>query len=241
MNIVATDPMPSERWSDAWPDALAFAAGLGLAWALGWDTTDLVWSLWLSSLAVGYVTILTGALAPALLQFRDGAAGCGVAAAIGALPLVAFFTVHFGLFHAAHAAFLNQFFPLLPGHKQQGFVDLALLAEVVRRYGWFLPIVLVAERQALRLPAVPPEPPRMSVRAADVAARKARQLVGATHMFRPYVNVVRLHLLIFFFAAAHAAALDGFAVYAVVYVVYFFPWRLLLRDGELSARVARSK
>ncbi|HET8697594.1 MAG TPA: DUF6498-containing protein [Gammaproteobacteria bacterium] len=238
MNVVATDRVPSERWSDAWPDALAFAAGLGLAWALGWETTDLVWSLWLSSLAVGYVTILTGALAPAVLQFRDAAVGRGIAAAIGALPLIAFFTVHFGLFHAAHAAFLNQFFPLLPGHKQQGFVDLELLAEVVRRYGWFLPIVLVAERQALRLPAVPPEPPRMSVRAADVAARKARQLVGAAHMFRPYVNVVRLHLLIFFFAAVHAAALGGFLVYAVVYAAYFFPWRLVRLSREPRARAA---
>jgi hypothetical protein len=229
MSAVATDQVPNQRWSDAWPDALAFAAGLALASSLGWETTDLVWSLWLSSLAVGYVTILAGALAPAALQFREGAVGRGIAAAVGALPLVAFFTVHFGLFHAGHAAILSQFFPLLPGHEQQGFVDLPLLAEAVRRYGWFLPIVLLAERQALRLPSVPPEPPRMSVRASDVAARKARQVIGATLMFRPYLNVVRLHLLIFFFAAVHTAALSGFHVYAVVYAAYFFPWRLLRR------------
>jgi hypothetical protein len=42
--------------------------------------------------------------------------------------------------------------------------------------------------------------------------------------------VVRLHLLIFFFAAAHFLKLESFLVYAVVYAVYFFPWRLVKRD-----------
>jgi hypothetical protein len=48
-------------------------------------------------------------------------------------------------------------------------------------------------------------------------------------MMLPYLKVVRMHLLIFFFAFAHFAGLDNFAVYAVVYAVYFFPWRLLSR------------
>ena len=43
-------------------------------------------------------------------------------------------------------------------------------------------------------------------------------------MSRPYVNVIRMHLLIFFFAFCHALKLDNFLVYAVVYSVYFFPW-----------------
>ena len=41
-----------------------------------------------------------------------------------------------------------------------------------------------------------------------------------------------MHLLIFFFAAVHGAGVDGFAVYAVVYAVYFLPWRLLRRGGD---------
>lgn len=36
--------------------------------------------------------------------------------------------------------------------------------------------------------------------------------------------------LIFFFAGAHAAKLDGFLVYAVVYAVYFSPWRVFRRE-----------
>jgi hypothetical protein len=47
-------PRPRSQWREAWPDALAFLAVLGLAWHFRWETVDLVWSLWLSSLLVGY-------------------------------------------------------------------------------------------------------------------------------------------------------------------------------------------
>jgi hypothetical protein len=222
----AADDPSRERWRDAWPDALAFAAGLAFAWATSAKTADLVWSLWLASLTVGYATIVWGAFSPAAVQFREGATSLGVFAILGALGLIAFFSVHFGIFHAAHAGILGQFFPLLPAHKQQGFVDFAVLGEAVRRYGVFVPVALLAERQAFRMPVVPPPPPAMSVKAADIAARKARQAVGSNILFRPYLNVVRLHLLIFAFAAISAAGLESFGVLALVYAVYFFPWRL---------------
>ncbi len=115
----------------------------------------------------------------------------------------------------------------MPG-QHRDFVDFGLLTEMVRRYGWFVPVALLAERQAFRLPVVPREPPAMSVKAADIAARKARQAIGSTMMFQPYVNVVRLHLLIFLFAAVHFARLESFAIYALVYAVYFFPWRFVI-------------
>jgi len=38
-----------------------------------------------------------------------------------------------------------------------------------------------------------------------------------------------MHGLIIFFAFAHFARLENFFVYAVVYAVYFFPWRLVRR------------
>jgi hypothetical protein len=54
-------------------------------------------------------------------------------------------------------------------------------------------------------------------------------------MMAPYRNVIRMHLLIFFFAFAHFARLENFAVYAVVSAGYFFPWRLL-RTGSRNNR-----
>jgi hypothetical protein len=87
-------------------------------------------------------------------------------------------------------------------------------------------VTAVAEREAFRPPA--PVPPDTGVTAAAIAARKA-QAGGKPGMMTPYRNVIRLHLLIFFFAGAKFAQLDGFLVYTVVYAVYFFPWRLLRR------------
>ena len=76
---------------------------------------------------------------------------------------------------------------------------------------------------------------------AEIASprRKARGSRGGPGspgdvMGRPYLNVIRMHLLIFFFAACHAMKVDTFVVYAIVSLVYFFPWREVTgirRDG----------
>ena len=47
-----------DNWLSSWPDAVAFVAVLAVAWWAGWNAGDLVWSLWLSSLVVGYSTIV---------------------------------------------------------------------------------------------------------------------------------------------------------------------------------------
>jgi hypothetical protein len=218
-----------ERWHSAWPDAVAFVSVLALAWWLRASATDLVWSLWLSSLVVGYAIILWSIFRPALivaaLAWRDRdqveaaltndprstllIAGIGLAAG---MFMVCFFTVHFVGFHYVHAQFLSGFFPM---NGSWGRFHLpaphgwALFGEALRRYWVFLPAAFLAERAAFR--GQMPEGTKGSV------------------MMLPYLKVVRMHLLIFFFAFAHFAGLDNFAVYGVVYAVYFFPWRLLKR------------
>jgi hypothetical protein len=47
-----------------------------------------------------------------------------------------------------------------------------------------------------------------------------------------------MHLLIFFFGFAYAIRLESFAVYVVVYAVYFFPWRLVRRAPSVEPTVA---
>ena len=223
-------PDARSRWAGAWPDALAFALGLVLAWWRAWATTDLVWSLWLSSLVVGYAMIVWRVSEP----LRDAVAGIaadqGTVApgakfavlalyGVGTLFGLAFFTVHFGGFHFVHSVFLNAFFPV-GGVQSRGFAMLPVYAEVVRHYWWFLPVAFLAERQGFR---PKPATPDTAVTAAAIAMRHAQ----GDQMMEPYKNVVRMHLLIFFFAFAHFARLENFAVYAVVYAAYFFPWRLL--------------
>ena len=53
-----TAPAHRPTWQAVLPDLLAFALGLGLAYVFRWQTADLVWSLWLGSLVIGYLTIL---------------------------------------------------------------------------------------------------------------------------------------------------------------------------------------
>ena len=237
----------TNRWVEAWPDALAFAGGLAVAWYAGWATTDLVWSLWLSSLVVGYTIIVWSIFGPVSQIARGAFAGPGITIngkglttaalgggvlVIGGLLLLGFFTFHFGMFHFVHSVFLASFFPI-DGKELHGMPGPGYYLEVFRRYWLFLPLAFLAERQAFRPPAAPPGPPDTAVTAEAIAARKARNAAAGglgSGMMEPYKNVMHMHLLIFFFAIAHFAKLENFLVYAVVYAVYFFPWRLLKRD-----------
>lgn len=236
-------------WHSAWPDAVAFVTVLALAWWLRASVTDLVWSLWLSSLVVGYAIILWTILRPALLfalmAWRDRATVeqalaadprnallvGGVGLALG-LFLVGFFTVHFVGFHYVHAQFLSGFFPMdgsWGGFRAPSTRGWALFDEALRRYWVFLPASFLAERAAFMAPPAQ-GPVDVSVTASAIAARKAANAAKpVSAMVLPYQKVMRMHLLIFFFAFAHYAGLDNFAVYAVVYAVYFFPWRLVSR------------
>lgn len=235
----AASPGASSRWSGAWVDGLAFAGGLAVAWFAGWQTRDLVWSLWLSSLVVGYAMIITmvvrgvrrtragaGALLPGASAAMRVAGGATLW--VGALFVLGFFTVHFGMFHFIHSVFLQVFFPVSGVAPQGPNLQLAVYLDVVQAYWIFLPVAFLAERQAFREGgAVPVTNP--SVEQLPGPVGRARQ-AGGGEMMAPYRNVIRLHLLIFFFAFAHFMKLEHFLVYAVVYAVYFFPWRVLRKE-----------
>ncbi|MCB1665765.1 MAG: hypothetical protein KDI28_08270 [Pseudomonadales bacterium] len=202
----------------AWPDFVALGIGLAVAYGLRWETRDLVWSLWLCSLSVGFATLFAGIAGMLRSEGRMAVMPRGALLG-GSLFYVVFFSVHFGAFHAGHSVFLQQFFPL-EGVPEDGFGEafmnpLLLWAHAIRdlmpAYGVFLIPALISEREQLR--------------DAFGSARGPRGVGGI--MFRPYANVIRMHLLIFFFAFAEAISLDSFLVYAVVYTVYFFPWRYL--------------
>jgi hypothetical protein len=201
---------PARRWGQAWPDALAFIVGLAIAALSGWKTADLIWSLWLSSLLVGYSIIVWTIFSrawgrPAWLA--------------GGVFMLAFFTFHFGMFHGVHSMFLHQFFPL-DGVRVSGAPD---YLEVFRRYALWVPVALFTERAAFTRPPRSTDTTPIKINAHDA-------------LLKPYVNVIRLHLLIFFFAGAHALGLENVAIYAVVYAAYFFPWRLLFPAKKIASQ-----
>ena len=239
MALVVEHREENEGWASTWPDALAFLSGLALAWFGGWETKDLVWSLWLSSLMVGYAMIIWNIFGPSSTLLRQARASeaspaarsfAGGAAIAGGLFLLAFFTVHFGGFHFVHSVFLNGFFPIST-EGSRGFPGPELYGQVFKDYWPFVLVAAVAERQAFRLDD--PTPVTSDISAATAVAGRKERAGGGDNMMAPYKNVIRLHLLIFFFAFASVAKLESFLVYAVVYAVYFFPWRMLKR-GYIS-------
>ena len=240
------------------PDALAFVLGLGTAWLQGWTTTDLVWSLWLSSLVLGYLTILSTIAAGVYIAARLILQGdvppqqrmtVILIGSVVALFFLGFFSLHFCGFHAAHAGFLTHFFPLeqLPKNAfNDAFMNpirlwKTALQYLVPAYGVFLLPAIIAERGYVFASLIS-------------AARALRAGVGKTLLqgfmqrgqggkkslgdpfVRPYINVIRMHLLIFFFGLCHALKVESFYVFTTVYVVYFFPWRAF-RNETAPAQV----
>lgn len=148
-------PPTTAGWSEAWLDALAFALGLALAWWFQWNTTDLVWSLWLSSLVVGSALIVRNVSAPLRELLgnrhadRSGIAGPAPTAAVialygaGTLLGLGFFTLHFGGFHYAHSIFLSMHFPP-GGESMKRWPGAGVYQEVFARYWWFVPSAFLA-------------------------------------------------------------------------------------------------
>ncbi len=231
------------------PDLLAFCFGIGMAYLFHWETRDLVWSLWLSSLTIGYVTILSTIaggvyLGLRIVRHQDFPAKMKTPALWGilgvALFFLGFFSLHFCAFHAGHASFLSSFFPiqgLPPERFSAAFMNPLLLWSTAIQYllplyGLFLLPMLIAERdhvfasltKALRL-ARRIRPGELNVEHLLEARRRTGKNKEIGRLFyQPYLNVIRMHILIFFFAFAQSRGMEGFPVYALVYAVYFFPW-----------------
>ena len=56
---------------------------------------------------------------------------------------------------------------------------------------------------------------------------RRRETAAESRVFGPYLQVMRMHLVIIAFGAVHAARRESFVVYALIYAVFFFPWRLV--------------
>jgi hypothetical protein len=234
-------------WSSALPDLVAFLVGLAVVWVRGWSTTDLIWSLWLSSLVVGYALIVWAVLQPALellgLGWRHRAEVeaspawtnpmqrmlfLGIAL-IGATLYLAFFTFHFGGFHFIQSEFLLDGYPLgFPYHE----MNRATLAEVVRRYWPALPSAFLARRYAFTRRMFGGVRHRLNERGAAPAGASASTRsrwdeMAESRVSGPYLQVMRMQVVIIAFGAVHALRRESFAVFAVIYALYFFPWRLL--------------
>ncbi len=241
------------------PNLIAFGLGLGIAYFLKWEVKDLVWSLWLCSLVIGYLTMLSALGAGAYIGLRtvmhkdfkkEQRIPVIIGGAVFGLFFLSFFSIHFGGFHAGHSIFLQIFFPVegMPATGfERAFMNPPLLWAMVFRYlikpyGLFLIPTIIVERQLVFRPLISAVRSFRNGGDGDHPEDfKTGQFTLSKHpmgdaMFRPYINVVRMHLLIFFFAFSAIIQIESFVVYATVYFVYFFPWSEIWRTRRLKVR-----
>ncbi len=198
------------KFADFAPDLLAFAGTVVCALLFRWQARDLIWGLWISSFTFGYLWILT-ALVCAVV-YAPGVKKLG--ALFSGLFLAAFFTFHFGMFHFVHGVFLNLFFPLVP--ERHGPPNVFLMIGTALAAYW--PFVLMTFVSRVR----------------DFPWREAPDEQGKV-MFQPYLNVVRMHLLIFIFAPLYFLHVANLALIPIL-LFYFFPWRLFNRERQALAQ-----
>lgn len=172
-----------------------------------WEVRDVIWALWVCSLVFGYSWIVMSIIAGLISAKPEER----VAGAIAGLFMLGFFSFHFGIFHLVHGMFLNQFFPLSGSvGLSKGPIVIFELAWQALEKGW--PLILgtfISRWKSLPIHA-------------------GGASIGANFV-KPYINVIRMHLLIFIFAGLEAVGMSHLAIFPVL-AFYYFPWELVMKN-----------
>jgi hypothetical protein len=206
-------------------DLAAFAAGVAIAWIMGWSTRDVVWGFWLASWITGTAAIGLPWLRVTLAAREPGAQLVG--AVIGGASVLwhAFFL---GFFHVIWGFIVDGAVPIFgaEGRVYTGpltwrggaqFAVVPAIAECVRLYWPFLLVVLARE-----LP------------------RRWRHAPGVTEE-NLWALLIRFHALVMLSIVLHLVGAESFAGYVIVLLILFSPaalWKKLF--GRTRAPDTRS-
>lgn len=178
---------------------LYFLYAVFVAYQQDWQARDIVWSMWIASLVGGYAYIVFSIAHSVFVSARSER----VTVARGVF-LLAFFTVHFGLFHLVHGQILQGFFPL----AEQDLDFLPMLAVSVREYWPFLLVALLS----------------LAPRLNEIAKQQGH--AAQARFQEPYKAVIKNHLMIFVVAFANSLV-DGPVLLYLLLILYFFPFEEL--------------
>lgn len=232
-----------QRFIKVLPDLTAFLISLWAAWLLKWKTEDLVWNLWLASLVMGYATMISLILASrkAANSLRDpsdiwGNGGSQLSAEMrfGPYLMFAFFCVHSSAFYAMHVAFISSGFEN-PEVNPKAFWDSIgnpfqlwglIFEQILPVYFWMLLPILVAERGSLQRTYQ-----KQYAAFIKVSEGAKSNNIGA-FMITPYLNVIKLQLLIFWLLSLDNTERQQIWIYSLIFILYFFPWRELFEKND---------
>lgn len=193
----------------------SFVATVALAYLQHWSATDLVWSMWIASLATGYALILTTVIGTLARRRASAASGFGAGSGIAAaMVTLLFFSAHFLLFHSVQGMILNGFYPLVKRPQDGVQALLPLAAAALQRY-W--PLVLTSAVTML------------------ASFHDAWRTEPSQFMARPYASVARNHVMIFVVAGMDAMGAGALVLYALL-VLYFFPFQRLRMQHRAQPR-----
>lgn len=192
---------------------LLFVVSIVVAGCLRWTAGDIVWSVWLSSLTVGSVTLVLGYVKEVAAAQKESLAGKAVGAwakSANLAVIILFFLflcfislLIFVVLHGVQALFLNIFFPVLESDGFPGwsaFVD-ALLPKL-KEYVLFIPLALWVCRKNVTAPE-------------------------GSSTLAPYKSIVTMHIFIVLFTVLHIFQVSSFWIYVGVYSFFIVPWRQL--------------
>jgi hypothetical protein len=197
---------------------ISFLITLILASLQEWKVTDLVWSLWITSLTLGYGYLITGIVSGAIRNgiYNEESAIKKLAnllslgekfqwmlVILGAVFMLVFFTIHFGMFHFVHSVFLNGFFPLVVMPPSTVFPNILVIIQISLTRYW--PVIMLSAATQLR-------------NFQNVSTLENRNYISI-----PYKNVVKMHLSIFVFAGLSLSGVSDL-VLPYLLILYFFPF-----------------
>lgn len=221
-----------------------FFFSIAAAYFIGWNNTDLIWSFWITSLVVGYVTIFrTSAAPPGILikrmlnpedikNFRELTAAAKLKTAIFFLvfiPIVLFTVVflsfHFFIFHILLAYWLQLLMPhsgiadILANAKNGGFYVSAQVIQTLLMSYWIIILQkLIVDYKTYWK------------KDDNIAPAVQVKFFSFEDIKRPYIQVVRIIALMVLLFWLNSIGANQYLVYIVIYSLFFFPFPNFRKD-----------
>ncbi|MDP1725790.1 MAG: DUF6498-containing protein [Bacteroidota bacterium] len=214
-----------------------FSFSLAVAYFMGWNNTDLIWSFWITSLVVGYVTIFRTTVAPLRLltklirnpedtkKFREMPTVTKLKISVFILffiPMslfyVVFLSLHFCIFHVLLAYWLHGLMP------HPGINDILTEANSGGFYVSFQIVkVLLISYWTIVLQKLIFDYRTNWERGSNKVTNVKQEFFSFDSLKRPYVQVVRIIALMVILFLLHAIEVNQYLIYVVIYSLFYFP------------------